>query len=133
MEDFLVFALVGFFAQLIDGALGMGSGVISSVVLLASGVPPANTSASVHAAKLFTTAASGTSHIIHGNVDRRILIVLSAAGVVGGIVGALVLINVAGGKIRPFVFGYLMIMGFVILWRGLMLPANRTVSGKFIK
>lgn len=132
MWDFIVFALVGFFAQLIDGALGMGYGVISSVVLLASGVPPAHTSASVHAAKLFTTAASGASHILHHNVERRILIILSVAGVIGGVLGALVLVNVAGGKIRPFVFGYLMIMGFVILWRGLMLPANKTVSGKLI-
>ena len=132
MDDLLIFAAVGFFAQLIDGALGMGYGVISSVVLLASGVPPAHTSASVHAAKLFTTAASGTSHIIHGNVDRRILILLCAAGTIGGIVGALVLVNVAGQQIRPFVFGYLMIMGFVILWRGLMLPANRSVPGRFI-
>ena len=37
--DFLIFAGVGFFAQLIDGALGMGYGVISSTVLLATGVP----------------------------------------------------------------------------------------------
>jgi uncharacterized protein len=132
MWDFLIFAAVGFFAQLIDGALGMGYGVISSVVLLATGVPPAHTSASVHAAKLFTTAASGTSHILHGNVDRRILIILSAAGIVGGIIGALVLVNVAGGAIRPFVFGYLMVMGFVIIWRGLMFPTSKTVPGKFI-
>jgi hypothetical protein len=132
MWDFLVFAGVGFLAQLIDGALGMGYGVISSVVLLASGVPPAHTSASVHAAKLFTTAASGTSHILHGNVDRRILIILCAAGSIGGIIGALVLVNIAGGAIRPFVFGYLLIMGLVIIWRGLMFPANKTVPGKFI-
>lgn len=132
MWDLLIFAAVGFFAQLIDGALGMGYGVISSVVLLASGVPPSHTSASVHAAKLFTTAASGASHIIHGNVDRRILIILSVAGTIGGILGALVLVNVAGGSIRPFVFGYLMIMGFVIIWRGLMFPANKTVPGKYI-
>ena len=132
MSEFLMFVAVGFLAQLIDGALGMGYGVISSVVLLASGVPPAHTSASVHAAKLFTTAASGTSHILHGNVDKRILIILSAAGIVGGIIGALVLVNVAAGAMRPFVFGYLMIMGFVIIWRGVMFPSNRTVPGKFI-
>src|SRR5687767_15904826 len=102
MSDFVMFALVGFCAQLIDGALGMGYGVISSVVLLASGVPPAHTSASVHAAKLFTTAASGTSHILHGNVDKRILLLLSSAGVVGGIGGALVLINLAGSSVRPY-------------------------------
>ncbi len=132
MWDILIFAGVGFFAQLIDGALGMGFGVISSVVLLAFGVPPSHTSASVHAAKLFTTAASGASHIIHGNVDRRILIILSVAGTIGGILGALVLVNVAGGSMRPFVFGYLMIMGFVIIWRGLMFPSNKTVSGHYI-
>ncbi len=132
MYDFLMFVAVGFFAQLIDGALGMGYGVISSVFLLASGVPPAHTSASVHAAKLFTTAASGASHIIHGNVERRMFMILSAAGVVGGVVGVLVLINVDGGSIRPFVFGYLMIMGFVIVWRGLMLPASKTVRGRYV-
>jgi uncharacterized membrane protein YfcA len=130
--DFLIFAGVGFVAQLIDGALGMGYGVISSTVLLASGVPPAHTSASVHAAKFFTTAASGTSHMLHGNVDRRILIILSIAGSIGGIVGALVLVNAAAGVIRPFVFGYLGVMGIVIIWRGLMFPANKTVPGKFI-
>lgn len=132
MWDFVVFALVGFFAQLIDGALGMGYGVISSVVLLATGVPPAHTSASVHASKFFTTAASGTSHIIHGNVDKRILVILSAAGIVGGILGALVLVHADGGAIRPYVFGYLMVMGLVIIWRGLMLPASKAVPGKFI-
>jgi hypothetical protein len=130
--DFLLFAGVGFFAQLIDGALGMGYGVISSTVLLATGAPPAHTSASVHAAKLFTTAASGTSHIIHGNVDRQILVILCIAGSIGGILGALVLVNVAAGSIRPFVFGYLGIMGLVIIWRGLMYPINKTVPGRFI-
>lgn len=132
LTDFLIFAAVGLFAQLIDGALGMGYGVISSTVLLASGVPPAHTSASVHAAKLFTTAASGTSHILHGNVDRRILIILCIAGSIGGILGALVLVNAPAGAIRPFVFGYLGIMGMVIIWRGLMFPASKTVSGRLI-
>lgn len=132
MWDFLVFAAVGFLAQLIDGALGMGYGVISSVVLLASGIPPSHTSASVHAAKLFTTAASGASHMIHGNVDRRMLLILCIAGGLGGILGVMVLVSVAGGAVRPFVFGYLGLMGLVIIWRGLMFPVSRTVSGRFI-
>ena len=132
IADFLMFAGVGFFAQLIDGALGMGYGVISSTVLLATGVPPAHTSASVHAAKFFTTAASGMSHIIHGNVDRRILVVLSIAGGIGGIIGALVLVNISAGAIRPYVFGYLAIMGLVIIWRGMMLPGSKAIPGKFI-
>jgi uncharacterized membrane protein YfcA len=101
LNEFWIFLCVGFFAQLIDGALGMGYGVISSVVLLASGVPPAHTSASVHSAKLFTTAASGASHLLHGNVDRRLFWFLSLAGGVGGILGALILTQVLATSSDP--------------------------------
>ncbi len=132
MLDFLMFVAVGFFAQLIDGALGMGYGVVSSVVLLSTGVPPSHTSASVHAAKLFTTAASGVSHIIHGNVERRLFLLLSAAGVVGGIAGALVLVKLNGDSVRPFVFGYLLIMGIVIVWRGIIMPSNRVIPNNLV-
>ena len=61
--EFWLFAAVGFAAQLVDGALGMAYGVVSTTVLLANGVPPATASASVHAAKVFTGAASAVSHI----------------------------------------------------------------------
>ena len=75
--DFWLFAAVGFAAQLVDGALGMAYGVISSTVLLSLGVSPANASASVHAAKVFTGAASGLSHILYRNVDWKLLALLS--------------------------------------------------------
>ena len=68
MDTFLLFLLVGFLAQAVDGALGMAYGLTSNTVLLAFGVPPAAASASVHAAEVFTTAASGGSHIYHRNV-----------------------------------------------------------------
>jgi uncharacterized membrane protein YfcA len=124
---------VGFVAQLIDGALGMGYGVISSVVLLASGVPPAHTSASVHSAKLFTTAASGLSHLFHGNVDGRLFWFLAIAGSMGGILGAFFLTQVPGKLIRPYVFGYLLLMGLLILWRCLREGRERHVMpGSFV-
>ena len=72
MHEFWAFALVGFFAQLVDGALGMGFGVISASVLLAQGVPPALASASVNAAKLPTTGTAALSHYLHKNLDWRI-------------------------------------------------------------
>jgi uncharacterized membrane protein YfcA len=126
MFDFVVFAIVGFLAQLIDGSLGMGYGVISSVVLLSTGVPPAQTSASVHAAKLFTTAASGSAHVVHGNVDRKLLWPLAITGSLGGIVGAILLTQVKGSTIRPFVFGYLLIIGLLIIIRAFRPPASTT-------
>ena len=68
MEEFLLYALVGFAAQIVDGALGMAFGVISSTLLLAFGALPATASASVHAAKVFTGTASGLAHVLNGNV-----------------------------------------------------------------
>jgi len=59
-SDFLLFVLIGFAAQIIDGAIGMAYGLISATVLLSLGTSPA--SASVHAAEVFTTAASTASH-----------------------------------------------------------------------
>lgn len=116
-SEFLAFAAVGAGAQLIDGALGMGYGVVSSTVLLSLGVPPANVSASVHSAKAFTGAASAISHWLHGNVDKKLLLLLSIGGVIGGVAGTYLLTNVSGGKIKPFVVAWLFLMGAVILYR----------------
>jgi uncharacterized membrane protein YfcA len=131
--EFWMFLLVGFFAQLIDGAFGMGYGVISSVVLLSTGVPPSHTSASVHAAKLFTTAASGTSHLLHGNVERKLFWFLALAGIAGGVVGAVLLTQVPGKTIRPYVFAYLFFMGLLIVLRLLGEGKERhALPGKFL-
>lgn len=59
--DFWMFVVIGFFAQLVDGALGMAFGLLSTTSLLAVGMPPATASAMTHIAEIFTTAASGAS------------------------------------------------------------------------
>lgn len=117
METFLLFFLVGALAQSVDGSLGMAYGVISSSVLLALGVPPAVASASVHGAEVFTTGASAGSHIWHRNVEWRLLAPLAIAGVIGGCLGAYVLTGVDGDVIKPFIVGYLSLIGLYILWR----------------
>lgn len=117
METFLLFLFVGLMAQIVDGALGMAYGVISSSVLLALGVPPATASASVHGAEVFTTAASAGSHAWHRNVDWRMCAPLAIAGVIGGAAGAYVLAGIDGKAIKPFIVAYLALMGVYILWR----------------
>ncbi|MEZ5938791.1 MAG: sulfite exporter TauE/SafE family protein [Hyphomonadaceae bacterium] len=116
-SDLAIFALVGFLAQLVDGALGMAYGLISSSILLSLGVPPATASACVHAAEVFTTGASATSHILHRNVNGRMLVLLSLAGACGGAFGAFVLTSADGAAVKPFVSAYLGFMGVFILWR----------------
>lgn len=117
MEDLLLFALVGFLAQIVDGSLGMAYGVISSTVLLSFGVPPATASASVHAAEVFTTAASAGSHAVNKNVNWKLFGPLALGGVVGGMLGAFVLTSIDGDVLKPWITAYLAIMGLVILWR----------------
>lgn len=117
MNDFMLFLLVGFLAQLVDGSLGMAYGVISSTVLLSFGVPPATASASVHTAEVFTTAASAGSHAANRNVDWKLFAPLALGGVVGGVIGAFVLTSIDGDVIKPWITGYLGLMGVLILWR----------------
>lgn len=115
--DFLLFVVIGFAAQLIDGAIGMAYGLASTTVLISMGVPPATASASVHTAEIFTTAASAASHWKLKNVDRRLFRQLVVPGVIGGALGAYLLASVPGETIRPLVGIYLGLMGLVILWR----------------
>lgn len=117
--EFWTFALVGFLAQIVDGALGMAYGVVSATMLLGFGVSPAATSASVHAAEMFTTAASATSHVGNRNVNWRLFWRLAPAGIVGGVLGAYVLTSVDGAMLRPWVTTYLALLGVYILVRAL--------------
>jgi uncharacterized protein len=117
MHEFWVFVAIGFLAQLIDGSLGMGYGMISSASLLFAGVPPAYASAATHAAKLFTSTTSAVSHFVHGNVDRRIFWRLSILGSLGGIVGAFVITQLDGKVVKPYVMAYLALIGALIIYR----------------
>lgn len=111
------YLIVGFLAQLVDGALGMAYGVISTTFLLSAGLAPVVASASVHTAEVFTTAASGLSHLRLGNVDRRLFARLCIPGLLGGVVGAYILTAVPAGVIRPVVTVYLFLIGLWIIAR----------------
>lgn len=115
--DFFWFVLIGLAAQLVDGALGMAFGLVSSSVLLGMGLPPAAVSASVHTAEVFTTGVSGASHAYFRNIDKRLFWRLTVAGVVGGVVGAYVLTRLPGEIVRPFVYLYLLCLSVLILLR----------------
>ncbi|SOB87187.1 hypothetical protein SAMN06297144_2311 [Sphingomonas guangdongensis] len=114
----LPFIAVGFAAQIIDGALGMAFGVLSNLLLLGLGVPPAAASAGVHTVETFTTAVSGISHALHRNVNWRMFLRLMIPGVIGGVLGAYVLSNIHADTAKPFILAYLIAIGLYLLWRG---------------
>src|SRR6266513_4791974 len=121
---------IGFVAQLVDGALGMAYGVPSNTALLAIGLPPAQASALVHTAEVFTTGASAASHIYHRNVDWRIVVRLGITGVLGAVIGAWILSNIDITAARRYVYAYLLVMGIYILWKSFRMALTpRTPAG----
>src|SRR2546425_8025488 len=88
ITEYVLLGAIGFLAQLVDGALGMAFGVISTTALLSFGLPPAQASAIVHTAEIFTTAASAGSPLWHRNVDWRLGARLGIAGVLGAVLRA---------------------------------------------
>jgi len=115
--DLIIFAAVGFFAQIIDGALGMAYGVTATTFLLSIGIPPAAASAGVHTAEIFTSGVSGLSHLKFGNVDKSLFKRLLIPGIIGGVLGAYILTSVSVKIIKPLVAVYLLLMGLFIIRR----------------
>jgi uncharacterized membrane protein YfcA len=130
--DYVVLGLIGFAAQLVDGALGMAFGVISTSAMLAMGLPPAHASAVVHTAEIFTTGASAASHIWHRNVDWRLVLRLGVAGVVGAVLGAWLLSNVDSTAARPLIGVYLLAMGIFILLKAWRMSPARDAPAKWV-
>jgi uncharacterized protein len=118
LSALLPFIAIGFGAQLIDGAIGMAFGVITNTLLVSvMGMAPAQASARVHIVEMFTTAASGISHVLHKNVDWKLFSRLAIPGVIGGVLGAYVLTNIDAAVAKPFVMVYLSGIGIYLLYR----------------
>lgn len=123
LSALLPFIAVGFAAQAVDGALGMAFGVISNTLLVGvMGVPPALASQRVHVVECFTTATSGISHLLHGNIDKKLFFRLLIPGMVGGATGAYVLTSLDAALVKPFVLTYLTAIGLMLLYRGFKYP-----------
>lgn len=118
--NWIAFAFIGAFAQLIDGALGMGFGLTSSTLLVTMGAGGAVASAAVHAAEIGTTLASGVSHWHAENVDTKILVRLAIPGGIGAFLGAnfLSFIDLSTSKI--FISTLLLFLGFLLLYRNVV-------------
>src|SRR5215213_4961907 len=118
MRGFLILAIVGLAAQLVDGALGMAYGTTSQSLLLVVGLTPALASASVHMAEVGTTLASGVSHWRFGNVDWSKVLWLAIPGGIGAFLGAVVLSSVISAEAaEPIVAVFLFCLGIYILAR----------------
>ncbi len=115
--DILAAFVVGFFAQLLDGSLGMGFGVLSYTLLNGIGLDPKSVSATVNVSKIFTGSAASIAHVREGNVNKSMLLRLGIGGVVGAIIGSLILVSIQNDQLKIYVNIYLLAIGVLILYR----------------
>jgi uncharacterized membrane protein YfcA len=130
-RQFPIMLAAGFFAQLVDGALGMGYGVTSATILLSAGVNPAAISGSIHTAELFASGASGYSHYKFGNVNKKLFKALLIPGIIGAVFGAVLLVqlgNKSSNYIKPVLATYTLLLGARILFNAFR---NQRIQKKF--
>lgn len=116
--EFYLFLVVGFVAQMIDGALGLGFGMVSTSTMIGLGISPTAISSSVHSAEVVANVASGISHHANGNVNRRLFKALIIPGIIGAIGGAIllkVLADINVSFLKGVIAGYTAILGVRLL------------------
>lgn len=125
--------LVGVFAEIVAGSMGMGYGVICTTTLLFLNIPPHIVSASIHSAESFTTAAGSISHIKLKNVSKSLVIKLAIPAVFGAVIGALCLTFFGEyySKITKTVIAfYTLYLGFKILSNAFNPKKDKTLKKK---
>lgn len=111
----LIYIIVGFIAEMIDGTLGMAYGVsCRTFIKTFTGVPSEAISPIIHYAEIPTTLLSMISHIRYKNIDKKIFKNLLVTGIIGGFLGSYI-ISLKINLIEFIINIYLIIMGIIIL------------------
>lgn len=117
--QFILYIIIGFIAQMIDGTLGMAYGVSCRTFLTTFANVPYNvSSALVHYAEIPTSLTSMISHIKLKNIDKKMFGQLITTGIIGSILGAYIII-LDFTWIEIIIDIYLIIMGTIVLSKGL--------------
>lgn len=130
--DILPFLAIGFVAQLVDAAIGMGFGVITSTALIAAGMPPQRSTALIHSVEVFGSGLSAISHIRQRNIDWGLFMRLVAPGILGAAIGAVAISYVSAELARPVVLLYLAAVGVILIVRGYRRSATSERPPRFL-
>lgn len=125
--------LVGVFAEIVAGSMGMGYGVICTTTLLFLGIPPHAVSASIHSAESFTTAAGSISHIRLKNVSKSLVKKLAIPAIIGAVIGAISLTYLGEyySKItKTMISFYTLYLGFKIFSNAFKPKQNKSLKKK---
>jgi uncharacterized membrane protein YfcA len=128
MLDLLPYLFIGFAAQLIDSALGMAFGSLSSSLLLLLGFPPKSISATVHIAEIFGGCASTISHWRLKNIDPVLLKKLALPAIIGAILGAGLVTQINNEQLKPLLGLYFMMIGTIVIIKTLRPALIKTIK-----
>lgn len=117
-KSLFMMILTGFLAQLINGSMGMGFGLVSTAVLMGVGIPLPAISSSVHTAEFLSCGVSAYSHYKIKNVNKKLLKHMLIPAVVGSILGA-ALLSIFGREyaqyVKPLIAAYTLFLGLRLL------------------
>jgi uncharacterized protein len=131
-KEFYGMIIVGILAQLVDGAVGLGYGVVSATSMMMLGINITNISGSVHMAEMVSSGLSGFSHYKFGNVNMKLFRWIGIAGAIGAVFGALTLIYV-GKEYQNFAYAILSAYTFFIGIKLVILAFRKNYERKKIK
>jgi uncharacterized membrane protein YfcA len=131
-NEFYYMLLIGFIAQLIDGAVGLGYGVTCATSMMVLGIKLPAISGSIHTAEMFSSAISGFSHYKFGNVNKKLLFWLASFGVIGAVLGALFLVYL-GNEYEKLAYLILSAYTFIIGIRLIIIAFKKFQFKKKIK
>lgn len=129
---FYAMILVGFFAQLVDGAVGLGYGVTCATSMMLLGIKLPAISGSIHTAEMFSSGISGFSHYKFGNVNKKLLFWLAIPGVIGAVIGALLLVYF-GKKYETITYAVLATYTMIIGIRLISIAFRKKIEKKKVK
>ena len=122
LETIIFLALAGALSGALNSVAGGGS-FISFPALLFTGVPPIPANATNTIAVWTAAAASGGAYRKRLNVPRRVLLPLVSASLLGGLAGAVLLLNTSA---RTF----MRVLPWLILGATLLFAFGRKIAGK---
>jgi len=131
MNDFWIYILIGFIAQMIDGAFGMAYGVITTSLLLfffPNVVSPALASAIMHFSEIFTTGYSSYVYKKNNLINKKMFFAMLYPAIFGAVIGAIFISFLSKhyvNYIKPFVAIYFIVLSVIIVSRALRLFEKR--------
>lgn len=117
-KSLFMMILTGFLAQMINGSMGMGFGLVSTAVLMGVGIPLPAISSSVHTAEFLACGTNAYTHYKIKNVNKKLLRHMLIPAVLGSILGA-ALLSIFGKEyaqyVKPLIAAYTLFLGVRLL------------------